>query len=378
MKLETNSIRYECHVVNFLNNSYSEIVTTRDQNGSASSVTVHTGHHSALKNKGNQVRRRAKRQAHTAYGEFSMEVHTETSMFAKEALETGKALIDCGASKSMGSQEALDGLARMNEQRHGSTRFSLDRSKKTWYTFANGTRQQSEGEVAFNVNAGGRTGECKINCLNTTGVPILLSVHSLSQMGAIIDFSTGAAFFRHLADQAFVQQERESNGQLYLSLVEDMLSQPILNKKQLQGFQAAAQVLENLEKSEEKHGCLAASSQHHIMHDSDIRQHNEQVPTDTSQTGTTSPDSHTRQHLGPMQHYTTVFAPLTVNTNEIDSDVSIRSRCTQEGRMPTTDGTSGRGATSPWSTGVGTEVHDQGSSFCERRRTGNHSWISQR
>ena len=67
-------------------------------------------------------------------------------------------------------------------------------------------------------------------------------------MGAIIDFSTGAAFFRHLADQAFVQLERESNGHLYLSLVEDMLSQPILNKEQLQGFQAAAQVVENLDK----------------------------------------------------------------------------------------------------------------------------------
>ena len=154
-----------------------------------------------------------------------------------------------------------------------------------------------------------------------------------------------------------------------MSLVEDMLSQPILNKEQLQRFQAAAQVLENLDESTEKHGCLAAPSQHQIMHDRDIRQHNEQDPTDTSQTGTTSPDSHTRQHVGPMQHYTTVFAPLTVNRNAIDSDVSIRSRCTQEGRMPSTDGKSGRGATSPWSAGVGTEVQDQGSSFCERRRT---------
>ena len=65
-----------------------------------------------------------------------------------------------------------------------------------------------------------------------------------------------------------------------------------------------------------------------------------------------------------------ILTPLTVNTNEIDSDVSIRSRCTQEGRVPSTDGTSGRCTTSPWSTGVGTEVHDQGSSFCERKRTG--------
>ena len=76
--------------------------------------------------------------AHTAYGEFSVAIHTETSMFAKEALETGKALIDCGATKSVGSWEALDGLARMNEQEQGPTRFSLDRSMKTWCTAAKG------------------------------------------------------------------------------------------------------------------------------------------------------------------------------------------------------------------------------------------------
>ena len=71
-------------------------------------------------------------------------------------------------------------------------------------------------------------------------------------MGAIIDFSTGAAFFRHLTDQ-------ESNGHLYLSLVEDLLSQPILDKDLLQGFQAAAQVLKNLGQSEVENVCLAAS-----------------------------------------------------------------------------------------------------------------------
>ena len=48
---------------------------------------------------------------------------TETSLFAGEALETGKALIDCGATRSVASWEALDGLARMKQQRHGSTCF---------------------------------------------------------------------------------------------------------------------------------------------------------------------------------------------------------------------------------------------------------------
>ena len=66
----------------------------------------------------------------------------------------------------MGSWEALDGSARMSAQHHGSTR-SLDRTKKTRYTFVSGKRQQSEGEVALKVNSGGEAGDCKINCLNT-------------------------------------------------------------------------------------------------------------------------------------------------------------------------------------------------------------------
>ena len=146
--------------------------------------------------------------AHVACSEFAMSLHTETCMFSREAMETGKALFDGGPTRSMGSWDALDGLARMNEQLYGSHRFSLDRTGKTWYTFAHGERQQSQGEVAFQVDAGGRMGDCKIACLNTTGVPILLSVQSLSKMVTIIDFSTAAAFFWNLTYQVFVQLER--------------------------------------------------------------------------------------------------------------------------------------------------------------------------
>ena len=74
-------------------------------------------------------------------------------------------------------------------------------------------RQQSEGEVAVKVVV--ERGNCKINCLNTTGVPVLLFVQSQSQMGAIIDFSAGVAFFRHLTAQSFVQLERETKGHLF-------------------------------------------------------------------------------------------------------------------------------------------------------------------
>ena len=39
-----------------------------------------------------------------------------TTHFAKEALETGKALIECGATKSMALLEVLDDMAPMNDE----------------------------------------------------------------------------------------------------------------------------------------------------------------------------------------------------------------------------------------------------------------------
>ena len=199
-------------------------------------------------------------------------------------------------------------------------------------------------------------------------------------MGAIIVFSTSEAFFRHLTDQSFVPLERETNGRLYLSLVEEMLfTQPMLDKGQLQGFQAAAQFLEKLDKQgqkppsafadegtselnrEESDGrktCAAASSHNSITVGTDICQHTRQVPTGHLQTGITLPTTPTRQLLGSMQHYTTDFVLLPVRRNEHDPNVTVGSRRPQEGRMPSTDGTAGRGATTPWCTGLKAMIKD--------------------
>ena len=156
----------------------------------------------------------------------------------------------------------------------------------------------------------------------------------------------------------------KSNGHFFWSLVEDTLSQPIFDKEQSQGLQAVAQVQGNLENSEENTVVL--------QHPLNIISY--MTVTLASTTNKFQQIHHrqepTHQILIHDQHYTTVFAPMSVITNEIDSDVSIRSRCTQEGLMLSTDGTSGRGTTVTWSAGVGTEVHDQRAPFCERKRTG--------
>ena len=198
---------------------YSHIPTapTGDWNGSVSIAENHIGPHNVQDKRGRTAEKKGDATAHVAYRKFAMSLHTETSMFSQEALETGWALIDCGATRCMGSWNELDGLARMNEQLYGSPRFSLDRTRKTWYTFANGERPQGEHEVAFQINVGGKMGDCKIAYLIATGEPILLSVQSSSKMEATVDFSTGATLFRNLTDQVFVLLEKKRQMDIFIS-----------------------------------------------------------------------------------------------------------------------------------------------------------------
>ena len=118
MRPERNNIKQRCRVVTFLSNKYNAIVRAKEH------WTLH-----CPEKQGEQGETRGQATAHTAFSEFAAD-QTDTCIFARGGLETRKALIDAGATRITGSWESLDGLKRMNEQRHGSTRFFFDRTSK--------------------------------------------------------------------------------------------------------------------------------------------------------------------------------------------------------------------------------------------------------
>ena len=70
-------------------------------------------------------------------------------MFERDALETEKALIDCGATRSMGSWEALDGLVSLPEEASHSSfanvhvHRSCVRDSPRWHTKARKQRTKA-------------------------------------------------------------------------------------------------------------------------------------------------------------------------------------------------------------------------------------------
>ena len=190
----------------------------RDRNESASSAAVHTGLHSVQRSKETRRKRKEKREL------IRRTAKVPWPCTQKRACSQEKHWKQEGRWVTV-VQPAL--WARVEHQTVWHVWMNNDTvqlvfpwiTKKTWYTLANGKGQQSEGEVASKVNAGGRTERLQ-------DPP--RSVQSLAPIcGPSLTSALVQAFSRNLTDQSFAQLETETNGHLSLSLVEEMLSQPI-------------------------------------------------------------------------------------------------------------------------------------------------------
>ena len=62
----------------------------------------------------------------------------------------------------------------------------------------------------------------KVQALDQGSAPILLSVHSLRQLGALMDFENDLAVFRHVDPTRVIQLERSSAGHQIMPLTEDV------------------------------------------------------------------------------------------------------------------------------------------------------------
>ena len=79
-----------------------------------------------------------------------------------------------------------------------------------------------------------------------------------------------------------------------------------------------------------------------------------------------------------MLHSITELVSSPVRSDEHDSHVTIGCRQSQEGRMPSIDGTAERSTTSSGSAGHGIEGRDQRPVFIKRRWTGTTSLVSRK
>ena len=140
-----------------------------------------------------------------------------------EAMQDGKGIIDCGATKSLGSVQALERVIQLS--RNGVHK--VDTADTPTFGFGNTTEDRCLSTVHLNLDAGGRPGVLKVHALDRGATPILLSIDTLKSLKALLDFSDGT-MVRGIDATRIVQLEESSTGHLLLPLTGDIMarSQP--------------------------------------------------------------------------------------------------------------------------------------------------------
>lgn len=143
----------------------------------------------------------------------------------RTAVQQGKAVIDGGATKTIGSVVALERIMALNQEKSGSNGLSdLDLEDRPVFGFGNSSRNQCLSTALFKIMADGKDGQVKIHALNEGDGPVLFSIESLRALGAVLDFSADLICFRKLNDRKIIPLERSNTGHQLLPMTQDWYS----------------------------------------------------------------------------------------------------------------------------------------------------------
>ena len=154
-----------------------------------------------------------------------------------QVVAQGKAVIDGGATRTVGSIEALEKVVALNQARHGEPGVEkIDFSDRPVFGFGNSSRNQCASTASLRVPLAGQHGTMKVHALDQGEAPILLSIHSLRQLGAIIDFEADMAVFRNVDPCRMIPLERSSAGHQVMPLTEDIYAKAKQLKEPMASF----------------------------------------------------------------------------------------------------------------------------------------------
>ena len=130
-------------------------------------------------------------------GFMSDDVEARFEVYSTTAFDmTGKAVLDIGATATVGSLEALEALMQVKASRgeHETVKVYPDCRRK--FRFGNGEVAESLSYIEIPQRLDGKLIYLGIHTMDTSNVPILLSIKTLKKLGAIIDIGRRLVIFQ--------------------------------------------------------------------------------------------------------------------------------------------------------------------------------------
>ena len=147
---------------------------------------------------------------------------SQATISTQDVMLQGKAVIDGGATKTIGSIAALSRVADLNESIRGDSGVQqVDLADRPVFGFGNSSKDQCASTASLLVPLGGKMGALKVHALDKGQAPVLLSISSLRSLGAVIDYASDRAVFRAVDPTKVVRLERTAAGHQVLPLTTD-------------------------------------------------------------------------------------------------------------------------------------------------------------
>ena len=150
----------------------------------------------------------------------------EAYLTTHEAMQRGWCVVDGGATKTLGSVQAVQRVLDCNQAEEGRTKLlGVDTQRQPTFSFGNSSENRCVSTVEVGIKAGAKNGRLTIHALDQGSGPILLSVASLRALGAIIDFANDLIVFREIDPCRIIKATRSQSGHQLLPLSGDMYEQ---------------------------------------------------------------------------------------------------------------------------------------------------------
>lgn len=162
----------------------------------------------------------------------AMMLNADRGLTTEEAVRKGYAVVDGGATKTLGSTHALEAVMEENLRKYQTGRIlEVDTNDKPMFGFGNSSRDQCVSTAKVQIHAGDRDGVLKVHALDKGTGPILLSIATLRSLKAIIDFEEDLIVFRGLDDTKIIKAERSQSGHQLLPLTEDLYKEATTSRR---------------------------------------------------------------------------------------------------------------------------------------------------
>ena len=98
----------------------------------------------------------------------------------------GYAVLDTGATETVGSLEAIDYIMKQRSQRYGQEKVGVDIKRQKRFRFGNAQEMNAESYLLLPQKVNGVETSLGVYSLDVPGVPILLGVKTMEKLGAVI------------------------------------------------------------------------------------------------------------------------------------------------------------------------------------------------